>query len=184
MADITFARVWVSGEPEPIVVAATAPSTASRRPGPPEAWSPPPTTRWPRSCTAWTCSPRATGMLLDDDSFTESVAVRRCARLLAAELADWVIVDLEQDDAADAHAVIGPDDERSTRIARSLEDGAPAARLVARRGDAPRPLGAAGARRPTSTPWHERDGLPMCGVIEASSLMCVPLDDGGAPSAR
>ncbi len=177
-ADITFARVWVSGEPEPLVVAATAPSTRE-----------PAAQDLPRMVSATDDAvasvvhrmdvlATATGMLLDDDSFTESVAVRRCARLLAAELADWVVVDLEQEDRLMRHAVIGPDDERSTGISRSLEDVHPEA------GSLPETVHDTG-RSVLEAHISDLDalggdgrGLPICGVIEASSLMCVPIDDG------
>ena len=178
VVDITFARVWVNGEPEPIVVAATAPST--REPAEQDA---------PRVVNAtddmvatvvhrMDVLATATGLLLDDDSLTESVATRRCARLLAAELADWVVVDLVQDDELLRHVVIGPDDERSAEIARSLEKVHPLP------GSLPFEVHASGR---SSLQAHVADlealgtspaGLPVCGLIEASSLMCVPLDDG------
>ena len=177
-ADITFARVWVSGEPEPLVVAATAPATRE-----------PAAQDLPRVVTATDDAvatvvhrmdilATSTGMLLDDDSFTESVAVRRCARLLAAELADWVFVDLEGDDGLMRHAVIGPDDERSTGIARSLEGLHPTA------GTLPVTVSESGRSvmeahiADLDALGNDGSGLPICGVIEASSIMSVPLDDG------
>jgi serine phosphatase RsbU (regulator of sigma subunit) len=176
--DVTFARIWVGGEPDPLVVAATAPSTRE-----------PAAQDLPQRATATNDAvatvvhrmdvlATATGMLLDDDSFTESVAVRRCARLLAAELADWVFIDLVSDERLRRQVVIGPDDERSTEVARILEDLDPApatlpATVLASGRSVLRAhlddLGALGAS-PT--------GPPVCGLIEASSLMCVPLDDG------
>lgn len=176
--DITFARLWVTGEPEPLVIAATAPSTRE-----------PAAQDLPRIATATDDAvatlvhrmdvlSTATGLLLDDGSFTESVAVRRCARLLAAELADWVIVDLEQDDRLLRHVVIGPDDERSAEVARSLEDVHPPP------GSLPASVHESGR---SALEAHisdidalgtSPDGLPACGLMEASSLMCVPLDDG------
>lgn len=176
--DVTFARVWVTGEPDPLVVAATAPSTRE-----PAAQDLPQQVTATHDAVATVVHrmdvlSTATGMLLDDESFTESVAVRRCARLLAAELADWVFVDLELDERLLRHVVIGPDDERSTELARQLEDLDPApgtlpatvhlsgrAMLQAHLDD----LGALGAGP---------SGPPVCGLIEASSLICVPLYDG------
>ncbi|MCW2948036.1 MAG: putative sensor protein [Actinoallomurus sp.] len=177
-ADVTFARVWVSGEPDPLVIAATAPSTRE-----------PAAQDLPRVVTATDDAvatvvhrmdvlATATGMLLDDGSFTESVAVRRCARLLAAELADWVIVDLEQDDELLRHVVIGPDDQRSAEVARSLQEVHPLP------GSLPASVHESG-RSALQAHIDDLDalgtaptGLPVCGLIEASSLMCVPLDDG------
>ena len=176
--DVTFARIWVSGEPDPLVVAATAPSTRepSARDLPPQATA--------KNDAVATVVHRmdvlatATGMLLDDDSFTESVAVRRCARLLAAELAEWVFIDLERDERLLRQVVIGPDDERSAEVARMLEDLDPAP------GTLPATVHLSGRSVMRA---HLDDlgmlgtspsGPPVCGLIEASSLMCVPLDDG------
>jgi serine phosphatase RsbU (regulator of sigma subunit)/PAS domain-containing protein len=178
MVDITFARVWVSGEPEPVVVAATAPSTRE-----PAEQDPPRMVSATDDAVATVVHrmdllATATGLLLDDESFTESVATRRCARLLAAELADWVIIDLEQDDRLLRHVVIGPADERSTQIAKSLENLHPLPGSL--------PAGVHESGR-SALQAHVSDpgalgtsaaGLPVCGLIEASSLMCVPLDDG------
>lgn len=176
--DVTFARIWVSGEPDPLVVAATAPSTRE-----------PAAQDLPRQVTATDDAvatvvhrmdvlTNATGVLLEDESFTESVAVRRCARLLAAELADWVFVDLERDERLLRHVAIGPDDERSTEVARGLEDLHPA----------PGTLPVAVHESGRSVLQAHLDDLgvlgtspvgpPVCGLIEASSLICVPLDDG------
>jgi serine phosphatase RsbU (regulator of sigma subunit) len=177
-ADITFARIWVTGEPEPLVVAATAPSTRE-----PAAQDLPPVVAATDDAVATIVHrmdvlATATGMLLDDDSFTESVAARRCARLLAAELADWVIVDVEQDDRLLRHVVIGPEDERSAEIARSLEEVHPEpGSLPAAVQESGRSVLQAHIADLNALGTSE-GGLPVCGLIEASSLMCVPLDDG------
>ncbi|MDN3356759.1 SpoIIE family protein phosphatase [Actinomadura sp. DC4] len=176
--DVTFARIWVTGEPEPLVVAATAPSTRE-----------PAAQDLPQQVTATDDAvatvvhrmdvlATATGVLLDDESFTESVAVRRCARLLATELADWVFIDLETDERLLRHVVIGPDDLRSSEVAHMLEDLDPA----------PDTVPASVHRSGRSVLQAHLDDLsalgtspagpPVCGLIEASSLMCVPLDDG------
>ncbi len=39
-----------------------------------------------------------TRLLLDNSTFSEAVTLQRCARLLAGDLADWVIVDMERDE--------------------------------------------------------------------------------------
>ncbi|GAB3987359.1 hypothetical protein GCM10029978_105850 [Actinoallomurus acanthiterrae] len=176
-ADVTLARIWVSGEPDPLVVAATAPAThepaaeeASHEVTAPDAVA----TVVHRMDVLAT----ATGMLLEDDSLTESIAMRRSARLLAAELADWVIVDLEQNGTLRRQVVIGPEDERSTEIARMLENVHPGPGslpvFVCDSGQAVLQAHIDDLRTLGTT---EGD-LPVCGLIEASSLICVPLDDG------
>jgi serine phosphatase RsbU (regulator of sigma subunit) len=176
--DVTFTRIWVSGEPDPLVVAATAPSTRE-----------PAAQDMPQQATAkddavatvvhrMDVLSTATGLLLDDESFTESVAVRRCARLLAAELGDWVFIDLESDERLLRHVVIGPDDERSSEVARMLEDLDPAPDTV------PSSVHLSGRSvlqahlDDLSALGTSPAGPPVCGLIEASSLICVPLDDG------
>jgi serine phosphatase RsbU (regulator of sigma subunit)/PAS domain-containing protein len=176
--DVTFARLWVTGEPDPLVVAATAPSTRE-----------PAAQDLPQQVTATDDAvatvvhrmdvlANATSMLLEDESFTESVAVRRCARLLAAELSDWVFVDLERDERLRRVVVIGPEDERSTEVARMLEDLDPAP------GTLPDVVHLSGR---SVLHAHLDDlgllgagpaGPPVCGLVEASSLICVPLNDG------
>jgi serine phosphatase RsbU (regulator of sigma subunit)/PAS domain-containing protein len=176
--DVTFARIWVTGEPDPLVVAATAPSTRE-----------PAAQDLPQQVTATDDAvatvvhrmdllSTATGLLLDDESFTESVAVRRCARLLAAELGDWVFIDLESDERLLRNVVIGPDDERSSEVARMLEDLDPAPDTV------PASVHSSGRSvlqahlDDLSALGTSPAGPAVCGLIEASSLMCVPLDDG------
>ncbi|GAA2132375.1 SpoIIE family protein phosphatase [Actinomadura napierensis] len=135
----------------------------------------------------------ASELLLDEPVFNETVAVRRCARLLAAELADWAFIDLTAANggpsgpgggAAGAapvlnrQVVMGPDDERSVEAARTLQELHPAAGTLpydvfATRQSALRPhvenleeLGKAG------------DGVPICAKIGATSLLSVPVEDG------
>ncbi|MGH7513761.1 MAG: SpoIIE family protein phosphatase [Gemmatimonadales bacterium] len=176
--DITFARIWVTGEPDPLVIAATAPSTRE-----------PAAQDLPQQVTATDDAvatvvhrmdvlATATAVLLEDQSFTESVALRRCARLLAAELADWVFIDLAREESLLRQVVIGPEDERSTEIAHTLEDLDPAS------GTLPATVHASGQSvlqahlDDLGTLGTSPAGPPVCGLIEASSLMCVPLDDG------
>lgn len=177
-ADVTFARIWVSGEPEPLVVAATAPSTRE-----PAAEQVPDRTAATDDAVATVVHrmdvlATATGMLLDDESLTESVAVRRSARLLAAELADWAIVDLEHGGTLRRQVVIGPDDQRGIEVARTLEDVHPGPGSlpvsVFENGQSVLQAHIDDLETLGTTPG----GLPVCGLIEASSLICVPLDDG------
>lgn len=176
--DVTFARIWVAGEPDPLVLAATAPST--REPAAQDLSQQVTATDDAIATVVHRMDvlANATSTLLEDESFTESVAVRRCARLLAAELGDWVFVDLERDERLLRNVVIGPEDERSTEVARMLEDLHPE----------PGTLPAAVHESGRSVLQAHLDDLgllgtspagpPVCGLIEASSLICVPLDDG------
>ncbi|MFB4296375.1 SpoIIE family protein phosphatase [Actinomadura sp. NTSP31] len=135
----------------------------------------------------------ASELLLDEPVFNETVAVRRCARLLAAELADWAFIDLTvanggapQGDAAAAGAapvlhrqvVMGPDDEYSVEAARTLQELRPAAGTL--------PYDVFATRQSALRPHVEdleelgkaADGIPICAKIGATSLLSVPVEDG------
>ncbi|OLT38157.1 hypothetical protein BJF79_05315 [Actinomadura sp. CNU-125] len=134
-------------------------------------------------------------LLLDEPVFNETVAVRRCARLLAAELADWALVDLIGPGgpvtggsggatAADAvpllrrQVAMGPEDERSVEAARMLEELEPV------QGTLPHTVFI--TRQSTVRPHVEDlellgvcpDGQPVCAKIGATSVLCVPIEDG------
>ena len=49
-----------------------------------------------------------TRLLLDNSTFSEAVTLQRCARLLAGDLASWVIVDVERAGELRRQFVIGP----------------------------------------------------------------------------
>ncbi|MBE1533845.1 SpoIIE family protein phosphatase [Actinomadura algeriensis] len=134
-------------------------------------------------------------LLLDEPVFNETVAVRRCARLLAAELGDWALVDLVGPGgpvlggsggatAADAvpllrrQVAMGPDDERSVEAARMLEELEPV------QGTLPHTVFV--TRQSTVRPHVDDlellgvcpDGQPVCAKIGATSVLCVPIEDG------
>ena len=54
----------------------------------------------------------ATRLFLENATYSESVTLQRCARLLAGELAAWVIVDVERRQRLRRQFVIGPADQR------------------------------------------------------------------------
>jgi serine phosphatase RsbU (regulator of sigma subunit) len=125
---LVLARLWVRGEPEPLVVAAAMAPTedapvAESRDLPPETDAGKADETVAALVHRMDILTSATELLLKDRSFTESVAVRRCARLLAAELADWVIVDLcDADGVLRRNVVMGPSDAEAAALARALEN--------------------------------------------------------------
>jgi phosphoserine phosphatase RsbU/P len=124
-----------------------------------------------------------TRLLLDNSTFSEAVTLQRCARLLAGELADWVIIDIDRGGQLRRQFAAGSRDGRADR-----------------RG----PGGAERAVRsvdpdPESAPWqvhstgksvllaHSDDpsvlgtgpgGTPLLMTLGATSLICVPISDG------
>ena len=56
-----------------------------------------------------------TRLLLDNSTFSEAVTLQRCARLLAGDVASWVIIDIERADLLRRQFVIGPQDQAGHR---------------------------------------------------------------------
>ncbi len=119
-----------------------------------------------------------TRLLLDNSTFSEAVTLQRCARLLAGDIANWVIVDIERADLLRRQFVIGPQDGPSQELARKVRaldpqpGSAPAQAhaaatpvLLAHAGDA----GVLGV-----TP----DGTPLLMLLGTTSLLSVPITDG------
>jgi serine phosphatase RsbU (regulator of sigma subunit) len=119
-----------------------------------------------------------TRLLLDNSTFSEAVTLQRCARLLAGELADWVIVDVERGGRLRRQFAAGPKDRRAEQLARTVRNTDP---------------------DPDSVPWQVHttgkstllahaddakvlgtapDGTPLVMMLGATSLICVPISDG------
>jgi serine phosphatase RsbU (regulator of sigma subunit) len=119
-----------------------------------------------------------TRVLLDNSTFSEAVTLQRCARLLAGEIADWVIIDVDRGGRLLRQIAVGPRDGQSDQVARVAREGAsdqesvPAqvhstgkSVLLAHLDD-PGALG----RGP--------DGTPLVMMLGATSLISVPISDG------
>ena len=118
-----------------------------------------------------------TRVLLDNSTFSEAVTLQRCARLLAGEIADWVITDIDRGGRLLRQFVAGPRDGHADQLARMArgvdpdQESLPA--LVHSTGksvliahlDDPASLG----RGP--------DGTPLVMAMGATSLICVPISD-------
>ena len=117
-------------------------------------------------------------LLLENEGYSESRTLQRCARLIARELTAWVIVDMDRRYRVRRQFVAGPDDPRLTELTSALaavdpppgsvpctvqESGHPA--LVAHADDADA-LG------------RDLDGEQLLTRLEATSLLSVPLTDG------
>jgi len=120
----------------------------------------------------------ATRILLDGVGHSEPVTMQRLARLLARELAAWLVLDVEHDGRLRRQLALGPDEQMSDELARSVAaadppaDSAPAQvyqagrSLLVAHADDPGLLGAAA------------DGEPLLPRLGAASVLCVPLSDG------
>ena len=119
-----------------------------------------------------------TRLLLDNSTFSEAVTLQRCARLLAGDIASWVIVDMERADRLRRQFVIGPQDQESQELARKVRvlDPPP--------GSAPGQVHSAG----TSVVLAHADdadllglapdGTPLLMLLGVTSLLSVPITDG------
>ncbi|MFI0483985.1 SpoIIE family protein phosphatase [Actinomadura sp. 9N215] len=218
-AVVTLARVWIRGEPDPMVVVAAGSTTTPTDDSEPaervggeqvptgsaRARSgqgvPPDDEAVATIVHRMDVVATAGELLLDEPVFNETVAVRRCARLLAAELADWAFIDLTgpanggpgTSPQGGAHlagsasraapllrrqVVMGPEDERSVEAARTLEEVDPV------EGTLPHTVFV--TRQSALRPHVENldvlgvcpDGHPVCGKIGATSVLSVPIEDG------
>jgi serine phosphatase RsbU (regulator of sigma subunit)/PAS domain-containing protein len=119
-----------------------------------------------------------TRVLLDNSTFSEAVTLQRCARLLAGDIADWVIIDIDRGGRLLRQFAAGPRDGQADQIARvargvdpgqdslpALVHGAGKSVLLAHLDD-PAALG----RGP--------DGTPLVMSLGVTSLICVPISDG------
>jgi serine phosphatase RsbU (regulator of sigma subunit)/PAS domain-containing protein len=119
----------------------------------------------------------ATWLFLENATYSESVTLQRCARLLASELAAWVIVDVDRRQRLRRQFVMGPEDQPSDLAnAVAAVDPAP--------GTAPRQVHESGSSLLIA---HAEDagilgagahGVPVMMMLDATSVLCVPLSDG------
>jgi serine phosphatase RsbU (regulator of sigma subunit) len=120
----------------------------------------------------------ATRLLLENATFSESVTLQRCARLLAGELAAWVIVDVERRQRLRRQVVMGPAGPDAEQIAR-LVGG-----LDPQPGSAPRQVHDTGSSMLLAHAGDVGilgtgpDGVPLLMQLGATSLLSVPLTDG------
>jgi len=119
-----------------------------------------------------------TRLLLDNSTFSEAVTLQRCARLLAGELADWVIIDIDRGGQLRRQFAAGSRDGQADKLVRAVRSVDP---------------------DPESAPWqvlstgksvllaHPDDpsvlgtgpgGTPLLMTLGATSLICVPISDG------
>jgi PAS domain S-box-containing protein len=117
-------------------------------------------------------------LLLENEGFSESRTLQRCARLIAGELNAWVLVDMDRRHRVRRQFAIGPDDPGLAALTSALaavdpppgsvpcavhESGHPV--LIAHADD-------------TGILGSSLDGEPLLSKLDATSLLSVPLTDG------
>jgi serine phosphatase RsbU (regulator of sigma subunit)/PAS domain-containing protein len=119
-----------------------------------------------------------TRLLLDNSTFSEAVTLQRCARLLAGDIASWVIVDVERADRLRRQFVIGPQDQESQELARKVRALDPPP------GSAPGQVHSAGTSivlahaDDADLLGRAPDGTPLLMLLGVTSLLSVPITDG------
>src|SRR5438067_9007322 len=182
-SELVIARVGVKGNPDeadPLVIVVR---DAVARPAPDEAGR---ATAEPRSQLGAVQAitrrldlvTAVARLLLENEGYSESRARQRGGRLIARELAAWVVVDMDGGHRGRRQFVAGPDDPRLTELTSALaavdpppgsvpctvhESGHPA--LVAHVEDA-------------AALGTDLDGEQLLTRLDATSLLSVPLTDG------
>jgi sigma-B regulation protein RsbU (phosphoserine phosphatase) len=180
--EVTASPLQVRGDSGQLALAVTAPGTAPAGPAPgnaPADAAPEPGEDPLRSVTRrLDLVTSATRILLDGVGHSEPVTMQRFGRLLARELAAWLILDVERDHRLRRQLTLGPDDQLSDDLARSVAAADPPSgsapdqvcragrSLLVAHADDPGLLGDAG------------DGEPLLPRLGAASVLCVPLSDG------
>ncbi len=178
--------VSLAGEAGQLIVAATRNGSAAARPGRPKTAGPgraaapdPGTAAAVRTVTSrLDLLGAATRLVLENATVSEPVMLQRCARLLASELAAWVIVDVERQGSLRRQFVIGPQDEASAELAKLISGTDPD------RASAPGQVHESGSSLLVA---HAEDGgllgagpdgIPFLVRLGATSMLTVPLSDG------
>jgi len=116
-------------------------------------------------------------LLLENEGFNESRTLQRCARLISGELTAWVIVDLERRHRMRRQFVLGPDDPRLAELTSAITAVDPPPGSI--------PYGVHESGRPVLIAHVDDpgvlgeglDGEPLLTVLNATSVLSVPLAD-------
>jgi serine phosphatase RsbU (regulator of sigma subunit)/PAS domain-containing protein len=189
--ELTVGLAQVRGDDDQLVVVASAPGTgadtgtdgdqpaSAKPPGTPGTGGGPdsPARLMEAMIHRYDLVTSATRLFLENATYSESVTLQRCARLLASELAAWVIVDVERRQRLRRQFVMGPEDQPSD-LANAVGQVDPAA------GTVPRQVHESGSSLLVA---HAEDagilgagpqGVPVMMMLDATSVLCVPLSDG------
>jgi serine phosphatase RsbU (regulator of sigma subunit)/PAS domain-containing protein len=118
-----------------------------------------------------------TRLLLDNSTFSEAVTLQRCARLLAGDMASWVIIDIEREGQLRRQYVVGSHDEPSQDLARKVRA------LDPQPGTAPAQVHAAGTSillahaDDAGILGATGDEAPLLMLLGTTSLLSVPITD-------
>jgi serine phosphatase RsbU (regulator of sigma subunit)/PAS domain-containing protein len=117
-------------------------------------------------------------LLLENQGFSESRTLQRCARLIAAELTAWVIVDLDRRHRVRRQFVLGPDSAGLAELTSTIAAvDPPPGSIPCTVHESGRPALIAHAED-TGVLGDGLDGEPLLVKMDATSVLSVPLADG------
>jgi serine phosphatase RsbU (regulator of sigma subunit)/PAS domain-containing protein len=119
-----------------------------------------------------------TRLLLDNSTFSEAVTLQRCARLLAEQMASWVIVDIERAGQLRRQIAIGPRDPDSERAMRTVRATDPGLATVCWQVHSSGKSALAAHVEDAGLLGADPAGSPLLMLISAASFCCVPISDG------
>ncbi len=174
---LVLTRLTMPGEPQPMVAAVALPTEVQ----PPEpGWGRPDLSEahlLVEAARRQEVLARTSALLLEPDSLLQPVGLARAARLLAAELGDWVIADLVRGGRLRRSAVVAPRDHPVGELVRLVEQAEPAASpmitQVLERGS-----GQVHEMVDDETLLGPSAGGPLATAIDAGSLLCARIGDG------
>ena len=117
-------------------------------------------------------------LLLENEGFSESRTLQRCARLIAGELTAWVIVDMERRHRLRRQFAVGPDDPKLAELTSDVAAvDPPPGSVPCTVHESGRPALIANAED-TGVLGLSLDGEPLLIKLDATSVLSVPLADG------
>ena len=117
-------------------------------------------------------------LLLENEGFSESRTLQRCARLIAGDLTAWVIIDLERRHRMRRQFVLGPDSAGLAELTSAVAAVDPVP------GSVPATVHESGRSaliahaEDTDVLGTGQDGEPLLVKLDATSVLSVPLSDG------
>jgi len=116
-------------------------------------------------------------LLLENEGFSESRTLQRCARLIAAGLSAWVIVDMERRHRVRRQFAVGPDDPGLSELTSAVAAvDPPPGSVPCTVHESGRPVLIAHAED-AGVLGETLDGEPLLAGLDATSVLSVPLAD-------
>jgi PAS domain S-box-containing protein len=177
-SELLIGRVSVRDEADPLVVAVLTTPTSTSSPTPPAAARGPKASSLQAITRHLDLVTAAARVLLENQGFSESRTLQRCARLIATELDALAIVDLERRHRLRRQFAVGPDEPGLAGQAGLVAAvDPPPGSIPARVHESAHPVVIAHVED-TGVLGAGLDGEPLLTVLNATSVLSVPLSDG------